>query len=542
MKEAVMKYSLIIIALLFHTIPAQEFISSNLPIVVINTMGQEIVDEPDIVAKMGVIYNGPDQINNVTDPLNNYNGYVNIEYRGQSSQEPDKKPFGAETADSLGNDIDASILGFPEEEDWILNNVYFDKTFLRNVLTFKLWGEMGHTSVRTKMCEVVLNEEHQGVYVFMEKIKRDKNRIDIAEMKDADTVGEQLTGGYVLQLNWPVEEDEFGNPAGFDSDYNSIGGEKLRFHYEYPKPRYIQPTQKKYIREYMRDFESALIAENFTNNKGKRYNDYTDFISFVDFFIINEFSKNTDGYRLSTFLYKDKDRTNGPGLLTMGPVWDFNFAWYSVDYSGSGDYKNWSYNFPNMEDEELMPFWWKELITDTLFINYLKSRWVDLRKNILSESYLHAYIDSMALVLEEPQKRNFELWDILGENLWDQPEPIPTTFAGEIAALKKWITDRGSWLDENMPGNITAIEGKHQKANIKKMGITVGDIVQIQIFDARGRMIKKLKKKSSVSCTSYRFMNSYRILPPETGEGFYFYTVIINDGTRIKGKMCKMAF
>ena len=36
-----------------------------------------------------------------------------------------------------------------------------------------------------------------------------------------------------------------------------------------------------------------------------------DVNSFIDLYIINEFSKNIDGYRLSTYMYKDRDDNGG---------------------------------------------------------------------------------------------------------------------------------------------------------------------------------------------------------------------------------------
>ncbi|MBL4623754.1 MAG: hypothetical protein JKY42_01225, partial [Flavobacteriales bacterium] len=54
--------------------PPFEFESSNLPIIVINTNGQQIVDDPKILADFGIIYNGIGNLNYLTDPLNEYEG------------------------------------------------------------------------------------------------------------------------------------------------------------------------------------------------------------------------------------------------------------------------------------------------------------------------------------------------------------------------------------------------------------------------------------------------------------------------------------
>ena len=77
--------------------------SSNLPLIIINTDGQPIVDEPKITASMGIIDNGLGVRNNVTDPFNNYNGKIGIEIRGSSSQSFPKKQYSVEQ--SFGSQI-----------------------------------------------------------------------------------------------------------------------------------------------------------------------------------------------------------------------------------------------------------------------------------------------------------------------------------------------------------------------------------------------------------------------------------------------------
>ena len=115
-----------------------QFSSSNLPIVVINTNGQVIQDDPRISCHMGIIDNGFGNINSVNDSFTGYNGRISIEYRGSSSQSFPKKAYALETQDSLGNNNNVSLLGMPVENDWILYAPYSDKSLMRNFLTFHL--------------------------------------------------------------------------------------------------------------------------------------------------------------------------------------------------------------------------------------------------------------------------------------------------------------------------------------------------------------------------------------------------------------------
>lgn len=54
------------------------FISSKLPILVINTNGETIVDDPKVTETMGIIDNGEGNINYLTGPFNGYDGYIGI--------------------------------------------------------------------------------------------------------------------------------------------------------------------------------------------------------------------------------------------------------------------------------------------------------------------------------------------------------------------------------------------------------------------------------------------------------------------------------
>lgn len=147
------------------------FTSSNLPIVIINTFGQEIPDDYKINARMGIIYNGEGVRNYITDPFNNYDGFIGIELRGSSSQMFPKKSYAVETRDSLGNDISISILGFPAEEDWVFLGPYNDKTLIRDALSYKLARDMGRYASRSKFFESVINNDYKGVYLLLEKNK-----------------------------------------------------------------------------------------------------------------------------------------------------------------------------------------------------------------------------------------------------------------------------------------------------------------------------------------------------------------------------------
>jgi hypothetical protein len=174
--------------------------STNIPLVIIDTKGNTIVDEPMVNATMKIIDNGPGKMNHPYD-ASVFNGPIGIEYRGSYSLLFPQKSYGFETRDVNGNSMNVSLLGFPEENDWILLAHYDDKSFVRNTLAYTLFEEMGHYATRSKFCEVIVNDQYMGIFTLIGKIKRDKNRVKISKMDPTDNAGISLIGGYIFKID-----------------------------------------------------------------------------------------------------------------------------------------------------------------------------------------------------------------------------------------------------------------------------------------------------------------------------------------------------
>ena len=105
---------------------------------------------------------------------------MGIKTRGNSTHEFPKKSIRVETRDSAGNNLNLKLFGFPSENDWVLYAPYTDKSFTAELCYVQYCMETcwnGHQG--TQLVEVMHNGYYLGVYVFMEKIKVDKNRVDI---------------------------------------------------------------------------------------------------------------------------------------------------------------------------------------------------------------------------------------------------------------------------------------------------------------------------------------------------------------------------
>ena len=158
-----MKYTHLIFLALWTTsgVTAQvNFTSSHLPILVLNTNGQTIPDEPKLNIQAGLIDNGIGQINHLTDAYNAFNGTVGIELRGSSSFYYPKSPYSIEFRTTAGDDLDVEILGLPAESDFALISPYNDKTLIRDILAHTFASQALPWSPRTRLIELVLNNQY----------------------------------------------------------------------------------------------------------------------------------------------------------------------------------------------------------------------------------------------------------------------------------------------------------------------------------------------------------------------------------------------
>ncbi|MDP5140101.1 MAG: CotH kinase family protein, partial [Spirosomaceae bacterium] len=302
----------------------------------------------------------------------------------------------------------------------------------------------------TQYVEVVLNGEYQGVYVLMEKIKRDNGRVDIARLDPDENSGDDLTGGYIIK----IDKGTGTNNGSWIRDHQVSNNKSQRIQYYYEYPAEPSTQQKTYIQKYVDDFENALKSDRFTD-PDVGYRKYANVSSFIKLFLLNEVSRNIDGYRISTFMYKDKD-SNGGGKLTLGPPWDYDISYGNANYCQGNRFDLFAYRFNDLcpDDFWQVPFWWPRLMQDPAFISEMRDTYLTERESggIFSDENLTNMIDELEAELQQPQARNFQKWQILGQYVWPQPEPISRTWKGEVDELRTWLQSRLKWLDANMPG------------------------------------------------------------------------------------------
>lgn len=537
-----MKNLIIVINLLIvSSLSAVEFESSNLPIVILDTFTKEIPNEPKITSDMKIIWNEDGSRNYLQSTEYHYNGKIGIELRGSSSQYffP-KKQYAVETRDENGENLNVPLLGFPKENDWILHAPYSDKTLMRNVLTYSLSRKFGWYASRCKFCELVLNDQYMGIYILMEKIKQDKGRVNINKLKYEEISGDDLTGGYIIKI------DKFSgeNTEGWQSNYTSKPNNQRQIYYQYHDPKFsdFANEQTLYIKGKIDHFETLMSLENFAVNYDKIIN--TE--SFIDYFLINELTKNVDGYRLSTFLYKDKDSVDP--LIYAGPIWDYNLAFSNANYYEGENVNDWMldvyyYNNHFQGDGSHPPFWWRKLWNEENLRNQAVYRWNDLRKHTLSEESIFGMIDSITTLLNESKDRNYERWpDVLGQYIWPNPSGWQNrkTYMSEVNYMKSWIHARLDWIDENINLFNVSIENHINNASDYSLvrnypnpfnpvttiefSLEKPSIVRIDIFNIKGELITTIVKNSQHSGIQNITFDASTL-----ESGVYFYRVVFDD-------------
>jgi hypothetical protein len=507
---------------------------SELPLIIINTLGQEIPDEPKITAKMGVI-NNPGGLNKTNDPFNDYDGMIGIELRGSSSLMFEKNNYTFETRLADGSNNNVSLLGLPSENDWVLHGPYSDKTLMRNALAYHLGNQMGRWAPHTQFCELYMNSDYRGVYLLVEKIKQDKNRVDIAKLNPDEISGIDLTGGYILSID-RKESHYWISPYIGINDYGSI-----IINYVDPKYEEMATVQREYIKNYVTAFEDALKNESLQDTING-YRAFADPASFIDFFLISEMSRNVDAYRLSTYFYKDKG-----GKLTMGPIWDFNLAFGNADYYNAFATKGWMMNSVEKVDLFQVPFWWERLRQDDYFNDGLRKRWMELRRGPFQTIRIYNYIDSISKLLVNPQTRNFSRFPVLGKWIWPNFY-VGETYSQEISFMKDWIEQRLLWMDQQF--NLTGTIGDNQLANIYetyafpnpfseqvtiRLRLYNTADVKVSVFDMTGRLIYSEDKHCKPGVNDFIISEEWF----RSQQGFYIYEIRLNGEKFMTGKIVK---
>ena len=389
-----------------------------------------------------------------------YDRKARMNYRGSSSLNNPKKSYafvaGDKNCDSkkLGEVKTKKFAMFDGDahKDWVMYASYPDATFMRNILSYHQYAKMtGLWGVKCRYVEMYLDGEYQGIYVFMDKMTQDETRINVNE----DT-------GYIVRFDKTDIVDRFDGTAGKNADskrctfITSNTGKKTiptynmqvdqAFEIEYPEREDISTfddddnivddsaweAKVSEVKGMFVAMENAILANDYD-----KLAQIIDYESWADWFIINEFTRNADAYRISC-VFQINSATD---KIVANPIWDYELGLGNQDTKTSGlmveDNTYYNDDFPT-------PFWWtgkgksgcNGILGDCKFKTIVKERWAKHigTNGALNSIVLNAKIDSLANVLSQGAgAREKSKWS--------------TYSSSSTSTLKSWITNRTSGLN-----------------------------------------------------------------------------------------------
>ena len=383
--------------------------------------------------------------------------------RGNASTQFPKKPYRIKF-DSKQKPLDAPA----KAKKWTLINNYGDKTLMRNLLAFHISQQMGMPyTPYGQAVDVMLNGEYKGCYQLCDQVEVNKNRVNIDEMETSDTSGENLTGGYL----WEIDAYAYEETSWFNSNHN------IPVTIKSPDEDDITPEQSRYIRDFFNAMEADVYGSHFADptNGWRRL---LDAETFLKHFLIGELSGNTDTY-WSVYQYKKR----GENKVYTGPVWDFDIAF-------DNDYRTYPLN--NKQEfvcfsggsvaGDMGTFVRRIVLQDPNTLTELQAHWKAGRCNHITAEDLCQWIDSMALVMDRSQQLNFVRWNILHRQ--EHMNPVARgSYAAEVNYLKEYITKRVEWMDNRLDYVHTDIQSPIANSSSP-----------IMVWDILGRMVYQGKE------------------------------------------------
>jgi len=324
-----------------------------------------------------------------------------IKRRGGASFRYNKHSFALELENKY------SFSNLPNNDDWILNANYIDKTFMRHKISYDLFREMNSKNIAAKSSyvNVSINDTYAGLYVLMEEIN----------------------GGMIGLNKRDTLAMLFKDPHIFYKEKLSHVQDSLNYYQQkFPK---LYVSDKTFYIEKFKNFMFNSSDSEFA--QGISY--WVDIENVIDWHIILLFSNNSDGIMKNFYLYKlDK---NTPFRFA---IWDYDHS-----FGRDGD------NERNLMERELncnRAILLERLlnIPDIGYSSKLKKRWFELQElNIISIDNFKKHIIENDKIISKEVEKNFEKWPINSKWYYDDND-----YKQELDLMLEFVKIRINQLDE----------------------------------------------------------------------------------------------
>lgn len=390
---------------------------SDLPAVYITTPNGEDITSTEVYTLVQM---------SIVDTDGTVTQYADTKLRGRGSAKfaLEKQPY------KLKLFTKARLLG-PDGANgkkWNLMAQHGDKTLLRNAVASFIALEAGQPfAPGARFVDLVMNDKYCGTYQITDQVDVRKRRVNITEQPELLSVGANISGGYLLEIDDSADDLE-------GSVFTTSHGVKITI--KSPDEDVIVDKQIAYITNHVQKFEDALFAENWLD-PAQGYRQYIDLDSFVQWYITNEFAAEPNAFR-SVYFYKDIDNDR----LTFGPVWDFDFAFDNSERFGS---RPRALIAQEGRGDEWCFTWINRLRQDPAFHVAVNNAWKNLVNSGIVAKTL-AYIDATAAVIDKSQQLNFGIYPI---NVKAHDEKfLFNSYAEGVEFLKSTLSARAEFLTE----------------------------------------------------------------------------------------------
>jgi hypothetical protein len=414
--------------------------TSDLPIFVLDNFGKRRPSKGRHVPFQMMLFDvDPETGTSSIDAAPDVDVRIGLKVRGQSSSGDPKTPYRLEIRNQYDEDLDVSLLGLPEDSDWILHGPWSDRTMVHNSLAYEIAGDMGLNSPRTRFVELFRNQrtgpleedDFLGLYLLIENIKRGNDRVDIPTLDAGDTREPDISGGYIVRFEQNVSESS----------------DRLRGwqHLELLDGQKYTAEQKDWITNYINEADAAIENAKISHD----YENFIDVDSFVNMLLISELGRDQDAYVRSHYYYKDRG-----GKLVSGPIWDFNLIWNRGCCFDNRNVRGWQFD----QDRPGQPDGWNkgqhnwngDLMDSPAFAQDVIDRWSELRRagSPFSLESLNARIDEHVDEIRAAVDRNYDRWPNQLTSSSGFGGPQFPTYQEHIDDMKDWIRRRVEWIDE----------------------------------------------------------------------------------------------
>ena len=368
---------------------------TNLPVIRIQTEGKQPINSKEDYVAAKITLQSPNQ-------KETFQQKVQIKGHGNSTWVMPKKPY------KFKFDHKQALLGMPAAKPWLLLANWYDTSALRTSTSMAM-GKLSHLSWTPKMryTELFLNGIYQGTYQLSEQVKINKNRVNISD------------DGYLLEID---------QPDRLSPDDISFETAKMLVVIKDPD---IAPHSDRYqfIKDYVNKVESVLYSDQFMDPENG-YAKYLDVESFVDWYLINEITKNNDAiFYSSCYMHLPPG-----GKLTMGPIWDFDLALGNVNYNNNDAPEGfWVKN----------AVWISRLFEDPAFVQKVKDRFKFFQQK---QGAILDSIEQNAQLLHWAAIENNYKWHNLDPQS-SAEDLVSLSFDQHKTRLIEWFNTRMEWLN-----------------------------------------------------------------------------------------------